>query len=134
EVRNIEDELKAISRPPEASIRRRMVDQPRLRRRLLQLSRRGSVERVTRFKYLLAHASPSARINMRLATVFKKNPALYANIMRYFRLYRVLPRAIVAELIRELRRPTHPYPSISADILETLTGRVRATEAVRIDE
>jgi hypothetical protein len=134
EIKDVEDELKSVSRPPEPSIRRRRVNQVRLRRRVLELCRRAIVQKPTRWKYLLAHATPSAKLNLRMIAILRKQPALYGNVLRYFRRYELLPRRVVAELIRELRNPSSPYPSITAEILDTLCGRVRDAEAIRIDE
>ena len=64
EIKNVDDELKSVSSPPEIVIRTRIRNQRKLRRRLTELSRRFEVTNPTRWKYLLAHAtcaSPKSR-------------------------------------------------------------------------
>ena len=64
------DEVKSVSRPPEPALKP-SVSQMTLASRLLELTRKGTVApaNVTRFKYLLAHAQPSHRLNARLCLV-----------------------------------------------------------------
>lgn len=66
EVKDIESELKSISTPPEVAIKKPYIDQLRLRRRLTELSPRFEITNETRFKYLLAHATPNSKLNARL--------------------------------------------------------------------
>jgi hypothetical protein len=61
-IKNIDDELKSISQPTERSISGKVVDQEKLYKRLVALTPppHYKVKNPTRFKYLLAHASPNS--------------------------------------------------------------------------
>ncbi len=89
------DEVKSVSRPPEPSIKP-FVNQKKLVSRLLELARKGRVspENVTRFKYLLAHATPSHRLNLRLMKVLNNHPEHTPAICRYIANYDKVPVAL----------------------------------------
>lgn len=123
EVADIELELKSVSRPPEESIKRKIVDQDRLRKRLIKLSPRYHVANDTRFKFLLAHASPSSKLNMRLWKILERRPDLYDCIFRYFRRYRTLPRIAAKEIISQIKaRPL--YVAVTCALIATAEERL----------
>src|SRR3546814_15233167 len=92
------DEVKSVSRPPEPAIKP-TVNQKKLASRLLDLTRNGRVapENVSRFKYLLAHAKPSHRLNARLLKVLHRHPDHAPGISRYIAAYATLPDFLAKE-------------------------------------
>ncbi len=123
EVEDIEAELKSVSRPPEDAIKRKMVDQEKLRRRLIALSPRFRVVNDTRFKYLLAHASPSSVLNARLWKILDQRPDLYDPIFRYFRRYKTLPKSVAKEVVIQIKR--NPlYDAVTCGLIATADGRL----------
>ena len=126
EVKDIESELKSVSRPPEEAIKRKVVNQDKLRRRLTELSPRFRVVNDTRFKYLLAHASPSSKLNGRLWRILEQRPDLYGCIFRYFRRYVTLPKGVVREILKQIRkRPL--YDAVTCGLIATVEDRLLAT-------
>jgi len=120
---NINDELKTVSNPPEPSIRFRFVDQKRLLARLGELSPRHRIANATRFKYLLAHAEPSAKLTARLWKVLERHPEVYRNICRYLSRYGKLPR-VAAEQIVAAIKSSDLYPSVRAEFISAADGRL----------
>jgi retron-type reverse transcriptase len=123
EVKDIEAELKTISHPTESSIRGRIVNQPRLKKRLVALTPRFRVQDATRFKYLLAHARPDAKLTSRLWRIFDRHPEFYAQFARYLERYRRLPRRTAERLIKEIERQ-QLYPAVRAEFLCAAHGRL----------
>jgi Reverse transcriptase (RNA-dependent DNA polymerase) len=76
EVRDIDAELKSVSSPPEPAITSTIVNQVKLRKRLVALSPRFEITNDTRFKYLLSRAEPHHIINARLLRIYKTRPDL----------------------------------------------------------
>jgi hypothetical protein len=132
EVRDIEEELKSVSRPAESVIRRKKIDQQRLTRRLFQLTPRFQIRNETRFKYLLAYASPSARLSYRVWRIYDERPDLYSNLMRYFAGYKVLPRSGGERFIVEIRRK-QLYAAITTALVQTAEGRLNVDQKLRAD-
>lgn len=123
EVKDIETELKSVSHPAESAIRGRIVDQERLRKRLMQLTPRFHVKDSTRFKYLLAHAQPRAALTDRLWRIFAKHPEFYPQFARYLERYRRLPKGVGERLIQEIEHQ-ELYPAIRASLLHAAEGRL----------
>lgn len=123
EVTDIEAELKSVSRPPEESIKRKIVDQEKLRKRLVALSPRFCVVNDTRFKYLLAHASPSAKLNSRLWKILEQRPDLYDCVFRYFRRYKTLPKAVGKEVVAQIKKKPL-YDAVTCGLITTAEGRL----------
>ena len=90
-IHKIEDELKTVSNPPEAAIKHKKVDQKRLFARIKELTPRYRISNLTRFKYLLAHAEPSAGLTARLWKILDKYPELFRSVCNYLRRYPILP-------------------------------------------
>lgn len=82
-VTDIEAELKSVSRPFEEVYDEETdaVDQVLLRRRLAELTPRGSVTDPTEFKFLLGLAQPSAKLNTRLWRVMDNHPEMHSPIL-----------------------------------------------------
>jgi len=101
EVKDIEEELKSVSNPTESSISWKIIDQRKLQKRIVELTKGYKIKNTTRFKYLLAHAMPSSKINNRIWRLFKENPANFETTLRYFQRYKFLPSSVVDLIIKE---------------------------------
>lgn len=123
EVKDIESELKSISNPSESSIRGRVVNQQRLRKRLVALTPRFRVQDPTRFKYLLAHAHPDAKLTARLWRLLDRHPEFYVPFARYLERYRRIPKRTAERLIKEIERQ-ELYPAVRAEFLCAAQGRL----------
>lgn len=127
EVKDIEEELKSVSSPVESSINRTLVDQVLVRKRILELTERYKVKNYTRFKYVLAHALPSSKINDRIWRIYKEQIANFDSVFRYFQRYEKLPKKISKYIIDEIKsQPV--YSAITAELINTLRGRATGTE------
>jgi len=129
-ITDVEAELKTISNPSEPAVRRYFVNQKRLRKRIAELTPRYRIVDITRFKYLLAHALPSSRLNDRLWRIYKRYPELFVQVMAYFSKYEKLPRSVAVQLISELP-VSELYPAVTAALLNTLKGRLAAASDAR---
>jgi hypothetical protein len=117
------DEVKSISRPPEPSIKP-AVNQLKLVSRLLELTRSGrvSAENITRFKYLLAHATPTHKLNARLMKVLHRHPELALGICRYISAYGKIPVALSNQI--ECYVSTNElYHTVNAQLLRSCLGK-----------
>jgi len=123
EVKDIDGELKTISHPTESSIRDKVVNQARLKKRLTALTPGFRVRDSTRFKYLLAHARPDAKLTTRLWRIFENHPEYYAQVGRYLERYRRLPRRTAERLIKEIERQ-ELYPAVRAALISAAAGRL----------
>ena len=122
-VSNIEEELKSVSRPTEDSIRSKVVDQKKLRKRIVTLSKNYEVANPTRFKYLLAHATPHSTITNRLWRIYARHPELYASIVWYLLRYRKFPESISRQIAQRIG--VDPlYPAVTAAFIEAANGRI----------
>lgn len=121
------DEVKSVSRPPEPSIKPK-VDQRKLASRILELTRNGRVasENVTRFKYLLAHAAPTHRLNFRLMKVLQRHPEHAPGICRYIAAYAKIPLALAKE-IENYIFANELYHAVNGQLLRSCLGKCPAT-------
>ena len=124
---NIEEELKTISNPREASISRFFVDQKKLLKRIVVLTPRYRISNPTRFKYLLAHARPSAKLTARLWRILENHPEMYQSICNYLRRYRKLPRVPADKLLEQVRTNTL-YAAVRAEFIGAADGRMPAVQ------
>ena len=122
-VRDINQELKSVSRPPEPAVRRGVVNQPRLRRRVAGMTRGGKVDSPTRFKFLVGRAEPESGVTGRLLRVVEKEPHYFGSVARYLGRYNRLPRRAAEGVARILLEPPL-YPSVAAAFLEQTRGRM----------
>ncbi|MEQ6340246.1 MAG: RNA-directed DNA polymerase [Gammaproteobacteria bacterium] len=129
EVKNPYEQIKSVSHPPEPSLRPK-ANQEKLRKRLLELTRRGRVsdDTKTRFKYLLGNAQPHSQLNLRLLKVLEHQPALSTNISNYIAKYPKLPQQFGATLVQVIKEQ-HIYHAVAADLLRAslmnLAGKPR---------
>lgn len=134
-VADIEKELKSISNPTEASVRSKIVNQDKLAKRIVELSPRltppVNITDETRFKFLLAYALPSARLNQRMLKISLSRPDLVPNAARYFSGYRKLPQSVVKELISRVRKGDL-YEYVTADWVDLLGPRLDASDVASL--
>lgn len=111
------EEIKTVSRPPEPAVAP-APNQPKIRVRLLELTRRGVVksENSTRFKYLLARAEPNHSLNERLMKVLKSQPVFSSQIASYFSRYEKLPKK-AAEVVLEHLNGDEIYHAVHGALL-----------------
>jgi retron-type reverse transcriptase len=123
------EEVKSVSRPAEPSMRL-PIDQKRLSRRLLELSRGGKVSaaKSTRFKYLLAHVKPTHRLNARIINILYNQPELAPSISLYITKYKIIPKKLAADIDRYLRT-SELYHSVHGSLLRACLGRFPPAEA-----
>ena len=131
-ISNPDEEVNSVSRPPETSLRPK-IDQKKLVARILELSRNGKVNpsNATRFKYLLAHASPSYRFNSRLMKVLKRHPELALAVCRYISSYKKIPAKLASEIIDYVRGP-ELYHSVIGMLLRACFGRFPPIETASL--
>jgi hypothetical protein len=127
-----EEEIKSVSRPPEAALKPK-VNQIKLRTRLLELSRNGKVEpgSATRFKYLLAHAEPDFRLNKRLMRILARQPDFARSICAYIERYKRIPNGLAQDIIAYLTG-IELYHSVNGGLLRACLGKLPAAEAAQI--
>lgn len=123
-VKDIEEELKAVSNPTESSISKSNVDQNKLYKRIVELTPKYTIRNVTRFKYLLAHAKPGARLSNRLWRIYENHPEIYLSFTRYLTRYMRFPRKIEERVLKEIRSQKL-YDSVTAAFISAATGRLR---------
>ena len=118
------EEIKSVSRPPEAALHP-VVDQNKLATRVLSISRNGKISSsdVTRFKYLLGHATPTYRLNSRMMKVLRKHPELAPTICSYIEKYKKIPIKLAAEIIDYFYRP-ELYQSVNGLLLRACLNRL----------
>ncbi len=118
---SIDAEIKSISHPPEPVATRLSPNQPRIRRRLQELSPHHEVVDETRFKYVLGSVQPNATVSNRLIQILAKQPHLYVSIFNYFDRYSRMSKKVSADLL-ELLRTNALYAAFTADGLRALRG------------
>lgn len=111
------EEIKSVSRPVEPAVAP-APNQPKIRARLLELTRRGVVnsEDSTRFKFLLARATPYHSLNIRLIKVLRSQPAFSSQVGSYFSRYDKLP-VKAAEAILEYLKGDEIYHAVHSSLL-----------------
>lgn len=122
-ISNIDDELKSVSNPPEAAISRKIIDQKKLLARIKVLSPRYRITNLTRFKYLLAHAMPSAPLTARLWRILEYHPEIYRSVCNYLRRYSKLPRIAASKLL-EVITANALYSTVRAEFISAADGRL----------
>lgn len=122
-VKNIDDEIKTISRPPDPAFQKPDPDQVQVRRRLIQLTPRFMVADETKFKYLVARAAPHAQLTNRLLRIVEREPHLYTYVFRHLARSQLLPRSVCARALALLTQ-NDLYPTYSATLVRSLTGRI----------
>jgi hypothetical protein len=133
-VTDISRELKSISNPTESSVRGKVVNQKNLIKRIVRLTPRitpsVTILDETRFKYLLAHATPTAKLNSRLLTISAARPDLAPTIARYFNRYNILPATVSRDLLLRLNINAL-YMHVTAEWVQVLDHKLRTSEKPR---
>jgi hypothetical protein len=132
EIKDIEEELKSVSgayweEEDDEDVPR---SQHRVRREIIKLTNRFSMQDETRFKFLLSHADPTSKLNSRLLRISEGRPDLIPNVMRYFRKYDRLPASVSKELLDRIRGEPL-YESTTAELVTTLDQRTRTQHMLR---
>ncbi len=114
------EEIKSVSRPAEPSVVP-APNQPKIRARVLELTRRGRVKPEnptdsTRFKFLLARVEPHHSLNVRLMKVLTSQPAFSSQVASYFSRYDKLPIK-AAEAILEYLKGDEIYHAVHGALL-----------------
>jgi hypothetical protein len=127
-----EEEIKSVSRPPEAALKPK-VDQTKLRARILELSRNGKIEprSATRFKYLLAHVEPDFRLNKRLMKILARQPDFARSICAYIDRYKKIPKGLAQDIIAYVTG-VELYHAVNGALLLACLGKLPAAEAAQI--
>ncbi|MDN5882351.1 MAG: RNA-directed DNA polymerase [Nitrosospira sp.] len=120
-VTDIRSELKTISQPVETVIKGGTLDQERVRKRLRELSPHYRITDRTRFKYVLSHAVPNARLTKRLWRILDESPEFYAVVARYLARASKLPRKTSLDVVRRIEGEKL-YPAVSAAFLRATAG------------
>lgn len=120
---DIEKELKSVSNPPEPAIKKMMVNQKKLFRRIVEFTPGFIISDTTRFKYLLAHAHPSAAMTNRLWRILEKHPEIYKSACNYLRRYPTLPRVPAEKIIKIIKANTL-YHAVQAEFIDVADGRL----------
>lgn len=126
-ITNIDDELKSVSNPPEAAISRQFIDQKKLFDRVKELTPRYQISDATRFKYLLAHATPSSSLTARLWRVLEHHPEIYRSVCNYLKRYAKMPRLVGDKLVDVIQASTL-YASVRAEFIVAADGRLDAAQ------
>lgn len=130
-VTNAAEEIKSVSRPPEPSLKP-APNQVALRKRLLELTRRGKVKpgNSTRFKYLMARVEPHSSLNSRLLKVLNSQPEFYFEVSRYLSRYRKLPNKCAREVLSFLL-DDEIYHAVHASVLFATLDNMQELERSR---
>ena len=123
-VTNIEDEIKGISQPFSTGARL-VVDQAKLKKALVSLSPRFTVENATQFKYDLGSAEPDAQLVLRLLAILDRDPSFYDPVCRYVTRCPRLSRKASLTLLDVLR--AHDlYPGFAAGLLRAVRENIHS--------
>lgn len=122
-VRDIADELKSVSNPIEPVLSTPAPDQAALRKRITELTPRFKVANPTRFKYLLAKASPSSTLMDRLWRIYEHAPHYYPQIAGHLSKFDEIPERHAKRLIHEVEGQ-QLYPAVRAAFINASVGRM----------
>lgn len=122
-VKNIDDELKSVSNPIEPVLSTPARDQKALRKRITELSPRFRVANPTRFKFVLAKASPSTAMVDRLWRIYEHAPHYYPQLAGHLSKFDVIPERHAMRLIDEVEKQ-ELYPAIRAAFVQASVGRM----------
>lgn len=127
-VRDIREELKSVSNPPEPSLAvRHIVNSLKLTKRLVQLSPKFRISDLTRFKFLLSHATPAAALTARLWRILENQPEIYRSVCNYLRRYDKLPRVPAQRIIDQIKG-NGLYQSVWAEFIAVADGKLPVNE------
>lgn len=122
-VKDIADELKSVSNPIELVLSALAPDQNALRKRITELTPRFKVSNSTRFKFLLAKASPSAPLMDRLWRIYEHAPHFYPQVATLLSKFDEIPERHAKRLIKEIEKQ-ELYPAVRAALINACVGRM----------
>ena len=127
-VKDIEEELKSVSNPPEPVLMARLaIDSAKLTKRLVALSPSYRITDPTRFKFLLAHATPSAPLTARLWRILENHPETYRSVCNYLRRYDKLPRVPAQKVVEHIKE-NGLYQAVRAEFVTVADGKLPPSE------
>lgn len=127
-VKDIEEELKSVSNPPEPALQVGFaIDSAKLTKRLVALSPNYRVTDATRFKFLLAHATPSAPLTSRLWRILENHPETYRSVCNYLRRYEKLPRVPAQKVVEQIKE-NGLYQAVRAEFVAVADGKLPSAE------
>ena len=131
-MKDVEEEIKSVSRPPELSIGP-FGNQDLLRRRILEITRGGRVfpNLSTRFKYLVGRADPYYTLNIRLLIVLENQPEFSETTTHYFSRYVRLPKKAAQKIVKMLNGE-ELYHSVHANLLRATLGNMQGAEQTEV--
>lgn len=115
-INDIEEELKTVSNPPEASIKR-----------IVALTPGYKILNPTRFKYLLAHAEPNSVLTARLWKIYERYPEIYQNHCNYLRRYSKMPKVPARRIVKEIMK-NDLYQSVRSEFINVAYDRLPVNE------
>lgn len=122
-VKDIAEELKSVSNPIEPVLSEPAPDQAALRKRIVELSPRFKVANPTRFKFLLAKATPSATLMDRLWRIYEHAPHYYPQVAGLLSKFDAIPKRHADRIIDEIDRQ-QLYPAVRAAFINASVGRM----------
>lgn len=125
-IKNIGEELKSVSNPIEPVLSTPAIDQKLLRKRITALSLNYKVSDPTRFKYLLAKATPSSTLMDRLWHIYEKAPHFYPQVAAHLSRFDVIPDRHASRLISEIKSQ-ELYPAVRAAFINASIGNLPST-------
>lgn len=131
---DIKTELKTVSSPPEPALAGPIPDQKQIHKRIAELAPRGdgyAVSDPTRFKFLLAKASPSLRILERLWRVFDRAPHYYPQLSNYLQKFEKLPDSHADRLLDAIKE-NDLYSAIRASLIIAADDRFSFTRTKKL--
>jgi len=101
----------------------KVVDQEKLRKRIMALTPRFHVNHPTRFKYLLANAVTQHTLTARLWRIYEKHPEYYLQLTRYLQRYGEMPRGVAERVYNEIVC-ARLYPAVTSAFIDAAHDRV----------
>lgn len=123
EIDNIDEEIKTISLPPEPINFKLSFNQTEVINRLDELIKSNKVTNETRFKYVLAHASPNEKLTNKLLKLLLHNPHLFQSILKHLSKQKKFTKSVSTKLLALLKRE-QLYEEVTAAYLITSLNKV----------
>jgi hypothetical protein len=122
EITNIDIEIKDLSSPdmdPDE-----LIDQNKVNERLREITKDNRINDETKFKYILAHAKPTAILNNKILIILDKYPHLYTSILNYFSKYKIFPKSISEKIFSLLEKSIGLYEELTAYFLRVSFDKI----------
>jgi hypothetical protein len=122
EITNIDIEIKDLSSPDMDP--QELIDQNKVNERLKELTKDNRIIDETKFKYILAHAKPNAKLNNKILIILDKYPHLYTSILNYFGKYKIFPKTISKKIFSLLEKSIGLYEELTAYFLRVSFDKI----------